>query len=426
MPRDADALRVLARATGLSSSADELTEHWQSTKLAVRSLHERLFYRPLLSAVAALPDDELSLSSEQAVARLAAIGFANPTGALQHIAALTGGVSRRATIQRTLLPVMLQWFADGADPDYGLLAFRRLSDDLGEAYWFLRMLRDSSGAAQRLTSVLSGSRFVGDLFERIPEAAAWLENDEELRPRPLPLLLEEARATVARHDDDRMPRPARCAPPAAARCCALALGRHPRAHHRRGARAGPQRHRRLHSLTGVLALVRRDRDGIEFGIIAMGRYGGEELGFGSDADIMYVYRAAGSDAEEAQRAAEQIVHSLKRLIGGPAPAARPRRRAAPRGQERRDRALARLATAPTTSAGRSPGRRRRCCAPAEPRATQALLRDFEALADEVRYPADIGEKDVREVKRIKARVEIGAAAAGRRPVAAPQARVAAR
>ena len=76
---------------------------------------------------------------------------------------------------------MLQWFAEGADPDYGLLAFRRLSDDLGEAYWFLRMLRDSSGAARRLTHVLSSSRFVGILFERIPEAAAWLESDGELR-----------------------------------------------------------------------------------------------------------------------------------------------------------------------------------------------------------------------------------------------------
>ncbi len=97
---------------------------------------------------------------------------------------------------------MLGWFAEGADPDHGLLAFRRLSDDLGEAYWFLRMLRDSSGAAQRLTSVLSGSRFVSNLLERIPEGAAWLENEDELRPHPLAVLLDETTATIARHDDD--------------------------------------------------------------------------------------------------------------------------------------------------------------------------------------------------------------------------------
>ena len=41
------------------------------------------------------------------------------------------GVSRRAAIQRTLLPVLLGWFADAADPDAGLLAFRQGRDALG-------------------------------------------------------------------------------------------------------------------------------------------------------------------------------------------------------------------------------------------------------------------------------------------------------
>ena len=60
------------------------------------------------------------------------------------------------------------------------------------------MLRDSSGAAQRLTAVLSGSKFVGVLLERIPESVVWIETDGELAPRPAALLLEEAAATVAR------------------------------------------------------------------------------------------------------------------------------------------------------------------------------------------------------------------------------------
>ena len=147
MPRDADALRVLARASGLASTATELSALRASGKLRVRGLHERLFYRPLLSAVAALPA-EGSTSRARRPRRLAAIGFLDPRGALAHIAALTAG-ERRATIQRHLLPVMLQWFADGADPDYGLLAFRRLSDSLVGTHWFLRMLRDPSGAAER-------------------------------------------------------------------------------------------------------------------------------------------------------------------------------------------------------------------------------------------------------------------------------------
>jgi glutamate-ammonia-ligase adenylyltransferase len=403
MPTDPDALRVLARATGLASSAAELTEQWQRTKLAVRRLHERLFYRPLLSAVAALPEGGLSLSTEQATARLAAIGFRDPKGALGHIAALTGGVSRRATIQRNLLPVMLQWFADGADPDHGLLAFRRLSDDLGEAYWFLRMLRDSSGAAQRLTAVLSGSRFVVDLLERIPEAAAWLENEDELHPRSLANLLDETSATVARHSGDED-------------AAALALRTARRREILRLAIAAilglitvEELGRGLSDittalLTGMLSLVHRYGDGIEFGIIAMGRYGGRELGFGSDADVMYVYRSAGATDEESQQRAEQIVRALNRLtedLRVPLDLDIGLRPEGKNGAIVRSLDSYRAYYARWSLTWEAQALLRASGAVGD----SGLLADFEALADEVRYPNQISERDVREVKRIKARVE---------------------
>ncbi|CAN5367552.1 bifunctional [glutamine synthetase] adenylyltransferase/[glutamine synthetase]-adenylyl-L-tyrosine phosphorylase [soil metagenome] len=403
MPTDPDALRILARASGLASTADDLTEQWQRTKQAVRRLHERLFYRPLLSAVAALPEGGLTLSSEQAEARLAAIGFRDPRGALNHIAALTGGVSRRAIIQRNLLPVMLQWFADGADPDHGLLAFRRLSDDLGEAYWFLRMLRDSSGAAERLTHVLSGSKFVADLFERIPEAAAWLENEDELRPRPLRQLLEETAATVARHSGD---------PDAAA----LALRTARRREVLRLALGAilqvitiEELGRALSDVTttilsGTLSLAHRFGDGIEFGIIAMGRYGGAELGFGSDADVMYVYRSAGASDEEAQQRAETLVHALShytedlRLPLDLDIGLRP---------EGKNGAIVRsLESYRAYYARWSLTWEAQALLRARPVVgDRSVLAEWEKLVEDVRYPEAIAEQDVREIKRIKARVE---------------------
>ncbi|MGV8969512.1 MAG: bifunctional [glutamine synthetase] adenylyltransferase/[glutamine synthetase]-adenylyl-L-tyrosine phosphorylase [Microbacteriaceae bacterium] len=403
MPTDPEALRVLARSTRISQNGAELTEQWKSTKNAVRRLHERLFYRPLLSAVAALPEGGIALSSEQATARLAAIGFLDPSGALRHIAALTAGVSRRAVIQRNLLPVMLQWFSEGADPDHGLLAFRTLSDELGEAYWFLRMLRDSSAAAQRLTYVLSGSRFVGDLFERIPEAAAWLENEEELQPRPLAVLLEESRSIVSRHSDD---------PDTAA----LALRTARRREILRLAIGGILDTISVQALgealadvttallTGVLGIAHPPGDGIQFAIIAMGRYGGAELGFGSDADVMFVYKTAGATDAEAQSRAEAIVKALGRYTED-------------------------LRTPLDLDIGLRPeGKNGAVVRSIESyRAyyarwsltweAQALLRsravagdedvsaEFEALADAMRYPVAIDERAVREIKRIKARVE---------------------
>ncbi|MGV8886203.1 MAG: bifunctional [glutamine synthetase] adenylyltransferase/[glutamine synthetase]-adenylyl-L-tyrosine phosphorylase [Microbacteriaceae bacterium] len=403
MPTDPDALRILARASGVASGATDLLEQWRRTKNAVRRLHERLFYRPLLSAVAALPEDGLALSSEQAAARLAAIGFTDPAGALRHIAALTGGVSRRATIQRNLLPVMLEWFAEGADPDHGLLAFRRLSDELGEAYWFLRMLRDSSGAAQRLTQVLSGSRFVGDLFERIPEAAAWLENDADLRPRSFDALMDEAASAVARHRDD---------PDAAS----LALRTARRREILRLALGGILSTVSIVELgqaladvndallSGVLAIAHSDGDGIEFAVIAMGRYGGQELGFGSDADVMYVYRPVGATNEEAQSRAEQVVRTISRLTedlrvpfeldAGLRPEGK--NGAIVRSLESYRAYYARWSL---TWEAQALLRARGAVGDA------GLITDFEKLADDVRFPEAIDEQSVREIKRIKARVE---------------------
>ena len=98
---------------------------WALHAREVRRLHEKLFYRPLLEAVARVPSADLRLTPEEAGRRLAALGFADPARALQHIEALTSGLSRRATLQRTLLPVLLSDFADAPDPDAGLLAYRR-------------------------------------------------------------------------------------------------------------------------------------------------------------------------------------------------------------------------------------------------------------------------------------------------------------
>ncbi|NEN06394.1 bifunctional [glutamine synthetase] adenylyltransferase/[glutamine synthetase]-adenylyl-L-tyrosine phosphorylase [Diaminobutyricibacter tongyongensis] len=405
MPRDEADVRVLARATGLASGAAELDERWRAIKHRVRGLHERLFYRPLLSAVAALPNEELNLTSAQAEARLAAIGFRDPRGALVHIGALTGGVSRRAAIQRTLIPVLLQWFADGADPDYGLLTFRRLSEDLGSTHWFLRMLRDASGAAERLTRVLSGSRFAGELLGGIPESVAWLESEEELRPRTAPLLHEETRAILSRHTS--------------ADAAAAAL----RAARRRevlrlafsailGFCTLDELAQGLTDVTenilsGVLEAIRKERpDGrsIEFAVIGMGRFGGRELGFGSDADIMYVFRAGQTDADTAHSTAKAIVAELGRLTEDnrlPLDLDIGLRPEGKNGTQVRslDSYRAYYERWSLTWEAQALLRARGVAGDAP------LLADFTALADEVRYPTAISEQAVREVRRIKARVE---------------------
>lgn len=403
MPTSDHERRVLARASGLGRTAAELTATWQGTRQRVRGLHERLFYRPLLSAVAALPASGLELTSAQAEARLAAIGFRDPRGALAHIGALTAGVSRRATIQRHLMPVLISWFAEGADPDYGLLAFRRLSDTLGGTHWYLRLLRDSSDAAMRLTRVLAGSRFAGELLERIPEAVAWLEDVDELRPRRSESLREETRAVLARHTTPeaaakvlramRRREVLRLALAAILDVCSIEELGH-------GLSDVAENH-----VAGTVEAIRGpEPDGIEFAVIGMGRFGGRELGIGSDADIVYVYRAAGAEPDVAHPRAQRIVSELVRLTED---ARLPFELDADLRPEGRNGVIVRSLDAyrayyarwSLTWEAQALLRARGVAGDA------SLIAEFTELADAVRYPASISDHDVREVKRIKARVE---------------------
>ncbi|MCR2811814.1 bifunctional [glutamine synthetase] adenylyltransferase/[glutamine synthetase]-adenylyl-L-tyrosine phosphorylase [Microbacterium sp. zg.Y1090] len=407
MPRTPEGLRELARASRLADSGDAVWRLWESVKREVREIHVRLFYKPLLSAVAALPPEEQTLSPAQAHDRLAAIGFQDPAGALRHIGALTSGISRKAAIQRHLMPIMLRWFADGVDPDYGLLAFRRISERLGDTPWFLRMLRDSSGAAERLTHVLSGSRYVGELMEWIPESVAWLDSGEQLRPRAGVVLEEEARAIQSRHRtiDDAM--------------------RAVRALRRREllrlAMASMLEDLTIediaHALTTVtevtiqatLRAVRREvvpaeDDALDFSVIAMGRFGGAELGFGSDADVLYVYRPNGVDPQRAHALALQLVAGLRtysedsRVPLDLDADLRPEGRNGPlvRSLEAYAEYYRRWSVAWEAQALL----RARGVA-----GSVKLIRAFTEMADAVRYPATADPQGVREIKRIKARVE---------------------
>lgn len=315
MPSGDAPRRALARAISLTASSNDLIERWEAVKLEVRGLHQRLFYRPLLSAVAKTEDATLELTSEQAQDRLAAIGFIDSKGALGHIAALTSGLSRRSAIQRQLLPVLLQWFSQGTDPDAALLAFRRLSEDLGESHWYLRMLRDASGAAERMTRVLSNSRLATGLFERIPEAAAWFEDPAFLQPLSPEAMRMELQAICERHD--------------AIEDAAAAVRQVRRRETLRvamGAVLGELDINRVSFalsqitdlyLQALLSLISESAEHsndlveLDFAIIAMGRFGGQEIGFGSDADLMYVYESS-VDPVAAQRSAERLVSLLKK------------------------------------------------------------------------------------------------------------------
>jgi glutamate-ammonia-ligase adenylyltransferase len=397
MPESESQVRSIARGLNIRWTSDQLLARWNEVKLEVRSLHQKVFYRPLLSAVAKL-GDSAQLSSDQILDRLRAIGFDDPKSALTHIEALTTGLSRRAAIQKQLLPVLLEWFARGSDPDSGLLAFRRLSEDLGESPWYLRMLRDSSGAAERMTQVLSTSRLATGLFERHPEAAAWFEDPADLKALPLDELRTEMAAIIDRHEDVEK-----------AATSIRGIRRRETLRLAMGAVLGEltidEISQGLSDVTESYLLALKDltdEGSIDLGIIAMGRFGGAELGFGSDADLMFVYQPL--ESKDAQKIAERQISELRRLAADPVLEfefdidLRPEGKNGPIVRSL-DSYAAYYEKWANTWEAQALLRARVIAGSAE------LVSAFTDLIDRYRYPNKVADSSVIEIRRIKARVE---------------------
>jgi glutamate-ammonia-ligase adenylyltransferase len=414
LPTDDGALRALGRSIGMAHEpVRTLTDEWRRHGREVRRLHEKLFYRPLLAAVAALPDDDARLSPQAARQRFEALGFADPAAALRHLEALTSGVSRRAAIQRTLLPAMLGWFADAPDPDAGLLGFRQLSDALGKTPWYLRLLRDEGAAADRLAHLLATSRYATDLLMRAPEATSLLAHDADLVPRDEDALVREALSGAARHSE-----------PEGAIAAVRALRRRELFRISAGDIFGlidvADVGRALTSvaratLEGALAAatlaVERDAGrplGTSLAVIAMGRLGGCEMSYASDADVLFVHRpSAAVPEQQASEDAFAVANEMRRLLSlpGPDPAFGVDANLRPEG--RQGPLVRTLASYEAYYDRWSKVWEAQALLRAAPIAGDPELgAAFVAMIDALRYPAaGLSDADVAEVRRIKARVD---------------------
>ncbi|MGY1692838.1 bifunctional [glutamine synthetase] adenylyltransferase/[glutamine synthetase]-adenylyl-L-tyrosine phosphorylase [Geodermatophilus sp. SYSU D01105] len=421
LPTDDQQRRWLARSLGYKPDTRgdavavldaELALHTRE----VRRLHEKLFYRPLLSAVAKVPAEAAQLGSSAAADWLRALGFADPDGALRHMAALTGGVSRSASMQKYLLPVVLQTLADCPDPDAGLLAYRKVSEALGGNQWYLRLLRDEGQVAERLAQLLGSSQYVAALLTRTPEALRILAADDELRPRDAGALAGAWRQAAARaadpQDGVRVLRGLRRSELLRVACADLlglldveAVGRALTDIAVATLRVGLDASIRAYAAEAGIGPGEVPTD---VAVIGMGRLGGGEMGYGSDADVLFVHRPrGGSDEAGATAAANAIAHTLRRLLGEPAPDPAFEVDADLRPEGRQGALVRSLASYREYYERWMSVWEVQALLRAVPVAgDEALGAAFVELVDPIRYPAGgLDDGQVAEIRRIKARVE---------------------
>ncbi|KLO32022.1 bifunctional [glutamine synthetase] adenylyltransferase/[glutamine synthetase]-adenylyl-L-tyrosine phosphorylase [Mycobacterium haemophilum] len=427
LPQDDDeeAVRWLARAAhirpdGRHDAAGVLREELKHQNLRVSQLHAKLFYQPLLESIGpAGLEIGHGMTSAAAERQLAALGYEGPQTALKHMSALVNQSGRRGRVQSVLLPRLLNWMSYAPDPDGGLLAYRRLSEALAAETWYLSTLRDKPAVARRLMHVLGTSVYVPDLLMRAPEVIQRY-GDGLAGPK----LLEAEPATVARA---LITSAGRHADPMRAIAAARSLRR------RELARVGSADLLGLLEVTEVCkaltsvwvavlqaaldAVIRAHLpdDGPQKGkapaaiaVIGMGRLGGAELGYGSDADVMFVCEpAAGVEDAQALRWSATIAEQVRRLLGTPSvdPPLDVDANLRPEG---RNGPLVRTLAAYAAYYAQW----------AQPWEIQALLRAhavagdadlgqrFLLMADKTRYPPDgVSAEAVHQIRRMKARVE---------------------
>lgn len=308
IPTDTGARIHLARVLGFRDAAtidavEAFDAAHRAQQAAVRGIHEKLFFAPILDTLAGAG----ALSAEAAEERLAAFGFRDVEQTRAALRELTAGLTRRSRVMQQLLPVVLEWLSTTPDPDLGLLQLRRLSEGYTRASALALRFRETPAAAERTCRLLGSSRVLGAALYRQPEFVDTLADDGALRaPARRQTLVEEALGTLDWREDDTARR--------------MGLRRFKRRHLLRiGARdllgfadlATTGRELSHLADACVEAALRSLEPTMPFAVIGLGRLGGEELSYASDIDVVFVYDGAGAGAfEEAERIAERLVRAI--------------------------------------------------------------------------------------------------------------------
>jgi glutamate-ammonia-ligase adenylyltransferase len=401
VPTDQASRDRLARVLGFRGRPEEtpaarfdsvLARH----QAASRAIHERLFFRPLLEAFAAgaAPESVPELMAEE---RLAAFGFADAERTRQALSELTRGLTRSSRLMQQLLPLLLDWLSESPDPDQGLMGLRTLAGGPHRRDLLVTAFRESPEVARRLCLLLGTSRRLGEIIARNPDLVEHLDDKSALVPVARDELVARAMIAAGQGPERRVGALRHLFETETVRIAARDV---------LGISGLRETGRSLAELGDaiVTAALEVVSPRLPMAVIAMGSFGGNEIAYGSDLDVLVAYEGATASAAEA---AEQATTALFRLCNGSTPSEGIVHIDASLRPEGRQGPLAR-----SLDAFEEYHRRwgatweRQALLRARPVAgDEGVLGRFAALLDEVVWQTPFDEAAEREIRRMKARIE---------------------
>lgn len=419
LPAGGEAMDRLARVMGYRDTAEAgagelLAGYLTRQQATVRAIHEHLFFRPLLDAFSSTGTRVLrttpvdgdgapspaALPIEAVVTRLAAFGFTDAERTRQALKELTRGLTRSSRLMQQMLPLLLGWLSESPDPDLGLLGLRILTSGEQQSTELAVAFRESPEAARRLCLLLGTGRLFADTFEHQPDMIPTLGHPDALGPRPAGALLAASANALAWRDhvEDRR----------------FGLLRFKRREELRVAAADVLDLAESAEVTAgqltalaeacVGAALESLEPPLPFAIVALGRFGGAELSYASDLDLLFVYDGSTpADFTAAERLGEQLV----RFLAGASPPSRIYPVDLALRPEGKDGPLARSLDGYRAYYGRwARTWERQALVRARPVAGDAgVARRFMEIIEPHVWGDPLAEGGVREIRRMKARIE---------------------
>ncbi|MFC1606823.1 hypothetical protein ACFL47_02540 [Candidatus Latescibacterota bacterium] len=316
IPDDAVSLTALEMFIGLDSGNNKpgtaLNKDIETTRQKVRAIFNEVFSAEGYGSFEdmALYTANANEGDEKTHRFLESQGFGDPGAGARNIAGLvfehnikgTGRVLHRSA--QKFLPVLLKTLSELPDPDGALERFLRVVESYGARYTLFDILSTNTPFLELLTSITHGSVFVTDIIISDPSLLDWLfETEEILNPLNRTAVKREMKRIEGEQTDGTS-------------FTGACLKLKNREKLRIGARdisgfsstretlaeltavaeaiVGSVYNRTLREMTVTYPLLKRDYD---FAVIAAGRLGAEAMNFGSDLDLIFVYRASGTRAD---------------------------------------------------------------------------------------------------------------------------------